>query len=218
MNENDTQVKPREPGKLSDLPLAPKANHYGASLVIPTQAGLMWAVSTQRFWRRVGKSVYVSFEGIGGGVEKGESFLEAAIREGEEETGLRPEVKVPSKTFFVDGIRDVVTTVRVKDEARPLFIFLQKVRRKETLVVYSYLAHLSWTPTPSAEVPALLFMPIEHLFTRRNATLTQLLRGGCTVKERIHVPRRAYIRPWGTSYHFARLVRGGYLPTNPECW
>lgn len=196
----------------------PQADRYGVGLVIPSRGSLLWAISTPNFWRRRGGRFYVYFQGVGGGVEEGETFLRAAFREGEEELGLRPDLLDSNRTFFVDDIRRTVTTVRLRNGIRPLFIHRHRVNRLETLVAYNYLSKLSDVPIPSSEVPALLSMPVERLVKGGTTTIRQHLREGCVLKEQVHIPRGAYLRPWGTPSYLPRLLKNGYLSKDPVSW
>jgi 8-oxo-dGTP pyrophosphatase MutT (NUDIX family) len=195
-----------------------RADHRGASLIIPHRGGLLWAISTPNFWRRIGERFYVYYQGIGGGVEQGETFLRAAIREGEEELGLRPDLISPRKTFFVDGIRRTVTMVGPDDRPSPLFVHRQKINRGEILVVFNYLACLSKEPKPSSEVPALLSMPIERLMKDRTETISQYLRDGCRISEQVPIRRGALLRPWGTPIYLLKLLKDGLLSSDTGEW
>lgn len=195
-----------------------RADHHGASLVIPCRGGLLWAISTPNFWRRIGERLYVYYQGIGGGVEQWETFPQAAVREGEEELGLRPGLVNPRKTFFVDGIRGTVTMVGPNERPCPLFVHRQKINRGETLVVFNYLAGLSREPKPSSEVPALLSMPLERLTKDRTRTISQYLRDGCGIDEQIHIRRGALLRPWGTPVYLLKLLKDGLLSSDMGEW
>lgn len=179
----------------------------GASVIIPSKGGFLWAISKPNLWKVVHGKSYVSFSGIGGGVEDRESFEGAALRECREETGCELRITRSLTTYILDEVEGSVS--EQNEDTRPFMIWRKKLVGRKTLVVYTYLGRITGTPRPKQEVPALLYAPIEELFRHRTPTIREVIEGGSLLVGRERIPRSAFLRPWGTPCYLRELARRG---------
>jgi len=183
-----------------------KADHEGVGLLLPTGGRLLWTISTPSLWRRRDGNLYINYEGVGGGVEEGESFEDAAIRECKEETGCVAQLESASRSFLIDEVMQRIGTTKVPGPS-PVLVWRKRLLGGKTLLAYAFLATLTGRPRPLAEVPALLYSPKRLITKRGTFTLRELLEGGSELRARTSIPESALVRPWGTPYYVGELVR-----------
>jgi len=180
------------------------ADHRGASLIIPCGKSFLWAISSTDLWRRIGGRQYVYYEGVGGGVEPGESFEKAALRECREETGCEAEVLRTTRTFVLDELQHRTRQLSGRGVG-PFMVWRKRLWGKRLLTTYSYLARLHGDPKPQAEVPALLSVPADELTRRKTRKIAEIVQSGTIITERESIPRAALLRPWGTPIFLREL-------------
>jgi 8-oxo-dGTP pyrophosphatase MutT (NUDIX family) len=81
------------------------SDYRGTSLLIQPRSKFLWAVGSREFWRKARGRLYVDYEGVGGGLEPGETFTEAVRRECKEETGCEVQLLRSPRTFVFDDVQ-----------------------------------------------------------------------------------------------------------------
>lgn len=184
-----------------------RADWKGAGLVIPVKGGrFLWAVSAPAHWRKIKGRLYIDYSGVGGGVEPGESFADAALRECKEETGREAELLSSTKTYVIDEVRDDMKIVKGFEEMSPLIIERKRLLGGKTLLSYSYVASIRGTPKPRREVPALLYTSQSEILRQSTPTVSEIINDGAKLIEAKRIPRTASIRRWGTTEYLHRLA------------
>ena len=162
----------------------------------------------------------VRFVGIGGHVEPGESWGEAALREAREEAGLEVSLVAPEATYLLDDdgtVTDISTMLDWPDCPRPWFIWsvdqgLGRVPQEHAfhLLTAAFAAVVpdDVEPRPLAEMPAIVAVSEAHL--RRGAgqpvCLGDLLADGAHIWESTAIPRPALLVPAGSAQGYVLLL------------
>ena len=181
------------------------ADHRGASLIIPYREGFLWAISTTDLWRRIRGKQYVYYEGVGGGLEPGESFEEAALRECREETACEVELLKTTKTFVLDEFQHRTRQLSARGIG-PFMIWRKRLFGRRLLTAYTYVARIHGEPKPQAEVPALLFASAKELSRRNTPKVVEVVQSGSKIMEKELIPPAAFLRPWGTPTFLRELT------------
>ncbi len=177
---------------------------------LPSNEQKWWfAVGNEKYWKGGNlKDLKISFTAIGGHVERGESIIEATLREITEETGSEAKLKDSKETLFVtaelkeEEIFDFqiqsIKEIKVLDKPAPYIIYTVK-RKNDTLGVVVYKGTFATEPYPQMEVPALLYLP-PGLLQQTPRTLAELLDLGAKIREQNEeIPREAIIYPFGSA-------------------
>jgi 8-oxo-dGTP pyrophosphatase MutT (NUDIX family) len=181
------------------------SDYRGVSLLIQLRGRFLWAMGSREFWKKVGGRLYVDYEGVGGGLEPGETFVEAAHRECREETGCEVELLPSPRTFVLDDVEGT-TSEAAGWEASPLMVWRKRLLGRKTLLVYTYFGRVRGTARPGAEVPALIYTSAKEVLRRATPTVQEVLDAGAELVEASRIPRDAAIRPWGTPVYLRRLI------------
>lgn len=191
--------------------LIPAQETTGSSLIIQEKGNYLFALERDA---RGASTVYCY--GLGGHKREGESWIECAEREAQEELGTRIELLSSKATYYMNR-RGELEEVGVKEEVIPLFLFEMPFpaevswnpRRGEEWIYYivAYRARLCQAPTP-LDIEGLISLSESQI--RKTAegevTLENLLDDGARLRERKPIPRQAKLMPVGTTWALARLL------------
>lgn len=159
-------------GLLSLLSYPPTAR-ISTGLVAWYEGRLVWALGNEKYWSTKEGVVNIPVIGIGGGMEPGESLLEAVMREAREEAAIDIRIRPARSTLLLASDRLEVEdfSPRLPTEPAPLLVWQRKVVLRDDkgnpcerdYVNAVYEADLLGPPRPAAEIPGLLFMPVAAL-------------------------------------------------------
>ena len=91
-----------------------------AGVIISRKKRVLFSLGTQDRWREIDGKVHIPVSGIGGGQEPGESFIDCARREAEEELGC-PVILMHSPTTYVQNEHGQMEAERFQAMPAPLF-------------------------------------------------------------------------------------------------
>ena len=129
----------------------------GASLVLTFEDFLVFAAKKTTSDER---HPY-KFTGIGGKVEKDETFLQGAMREAEEEIGRKIEIIPTDRTIIIKN--DVVQIAHNVPEVPALIISRDNYFKGCDLLIYTFISKITAEPVLSSEHDAFLLIPIQFL-------------------------------------------------------
>lgn len=176
---------------------------------IPINENSWWfAIGNEKYWKRSSQGLQISFTAIGGHVEEGESFVEATIREIQEETGTEANLVASDQTYYVTAVQEEnekfdfqiqsISPIKVKDNPAPYIIYSVKIK-SDVLGVIVYKGEFASDPYPQMEVPA-LFRLSPQLLQQTPAILSELVKAGGKIREqKDKIPREAIMYPFGSA-------------------
>lgn len=173
---------------------------YGTGIIIPFKDKYVFAIGNEKFWKKDGSNLIITYTAVGGNLERGESFLDSARREAKEEIGVEIElVSSPNTLIFnLDNMKRRIA--KSKDRVRPVIVYNKTLSSKERLYVYVYLSNpLKATPRSYMEVPSLLLLHKYQMIAKEDKKLEDLLSEGGEIVERRSIPRDAILKPFGSA-------------------
>ena len=193
--------------KIEDL--IQTADVLGTGFIPIDEKNWWFAVGNKKYWKRQqNNELMISFTAIGGHVEKGESILDATLREIQEETGTKATIYQSDDTLFITADLQekpvfnfqIKTMERIEIEANPKPRLLYVVQREhDKLGVVVYQGRFQSEPSPQMEVPALICLPPD-LLTKTPLTLSKLLSLGAKIKEQYEeIPRDSILYSFGSA-------------------
>lgn len=177
----------------------------GNGLIIKYNDKYVFAVGKEKFWKKEGNSLIITYTAAGGNVEDGETILESAYREGKEELGADILILSSEKTLVYDFRTKQKKIVMLDEEVRPCIIYNTTLNGNDDLSVCVYLAEVKDKPMPSMEVPALLLLNKEQVLEKKVHQLKELLEQGAEIFEQRPIPRYAEMETFGTASILKRL-------------
>jgi len=187
-------------------PLAVK----GASCLLVHEDRLIFEVGGERYIRSDDVRLLM---GIGGHVERGESFIETLARESLEEIGVSLSPIHSENAFLVNDFGEI-RPLQLKERPSPLIIYgmLDRRKSKQHQTVYyivSYICKLGESPViaSSEEITALISVPrsaVREFFCSRTKLKTVLDHGGKVVAGQLS--KETILLPVGTAKALFHLL------------
>jgi hypothetical protein len=178
--------------KTSDLM---KYENKGTGVIIIWKERFLFVVGKKKFWNYDISPPVITFTNTGGHVNPGETVEEATKRETREELGCEVKLYTTTTSFSCELESSYIIQHQLKDKISPILIYNSS---DMTMSVSAYLARISGKPVPSAEVPALILLPISLI---QGGILKDLLNKGAILieKQEGYIPRNAQFTPFGSA-------------------
>lgn len=196
---------------LSDL--IPTGAETGSGLALQHRGRYLFMLAGRRYDLPAGSTF---FAGIGGHCEPGETWLDCARREAQEELGAGVAIRSATATTYIDH-NLAARPVALEDEPRPLCIYelwnppdaswnKRGAGYVYYVVVYEATLDDSLRPSPQ-DLDAILWLSAEQvsLAARVPTTLQAVLAEGAEVAGKAPLPDPCIIRPQGTARALASL-------------
>jgi 8-oxo-dGTP pyrophosphatase MutT (NUDIX family) len=201
--------------------LGPPDADHSTGLILHWREKLTFAVLPARQWRDDRGETLAHIVGIGGHLEPGETWVEAVLREAQEEAAVGVDLCSPTETWFLcdDGtVQEITDTLDWPESPRPLFIWSavfcfgtppNEWRRHFVNAVFEAKLPDDAKPCPVGEMPALLAITKTQLCQSavRPMPLSQLLSAGAVSWTAISVPNDTLIAPRGSAYWYVELLK-----------
>jgi hypothetical protein len=159
--------------------------------------------------------------GIGGMCAMGESWQDAAARQGEAETGCAVKLFSSRETYYLN-IKSDIYAVEVDDVPAPALLYAAAYRHPDnpygdlqTVYGVEFFAHLQGTPRPGAEVAALIALaqPLLVATAQQPLTLDNLLQSGAELfpnPEQPPLDPTLVVTPLGTPQFMLQVLDAGH--------
>ena len=116
------------------------ATVFGTGFIPVDEKQWWFAVGNKKYWKKNNKEqLRISYTAIGGHVEEGETFIDATLREVNEETGVDASIQDSIESYYVEADLDdksmynfqvrFIKPIRLDESIRPWIIY--KLQRKE---------------------------------------------------------------------------------------
>lgn len=188
----------------------------GASCVLKCDGGLILEVQKKHKWRRdSGGQIYIGIGCIGGGIEAGESVLEALQREAMEEIGCRIHLRSAKSTLAITPDFQVHNCEWILDGPKPALIWEYIAPgHVPGFKVASFVGKPQRRPEPH-DLPAIFVMGLSQLLRIGSETVTigEIINDGSTLIQREEIPLNARLELAGTP----RFLRYVFL-NHPDIW
>ena len=195
--------------KLDDL--IPYDSEKGAGLLIKTGPHYIFQVSGEKHGVPGGEKF---FSGIGGHVEAGESFIEAAIREAVEEIGTEVELFNSEKTYYLKHTGQI-NELSLDEEITPLMIYemvhpMGTPKAGKLYYIVIFIAELKGDigELDPREVSAVLGLKKEQIaeYVDKKVSIEKILeQGGVVLRGKISAGTKLF--PLGTAAAFGKVLR-----------
>lgn len=195
----------------------------GVGLIIYDDNQSIFALSKPKYWTREKNKTLISYGCVGGKVEKGETILEAAKREAYEEISSDIDI-ISSKETYLIGLDLKVQQIKQKFKINPVVLYYVRYPGKPgdpsvkdaSFIgkVHVFSAKIKGKPTPSSEVPAILWTDWEIVQKNIGAqfSLSEFLDKG-KIKEQIEIPRDSFLYPMWTPEIIGKAFKTNDLKT-----
>ncbi len=194
--------------RLGDL--IPAQGTTGSSLIVEEKGNYLFDLERDA---RGASTVYCY--GLGGHKREGESWIECAEREAQEELGTQIELFSSKATYYMNRHGEL-EEIAVDEEVTPLLLFEMPFPAaaswnpgNEEWIYYivAYRARLCQAPTP-LDIEGLISLSEAQIreAAEGEARLGDLLDDGATMWEREPIAREAKVIPVGTTWALARLL------------
>ncbi|AKI96657.1 NUDIX domain-containing protein [Kosmotoga pacifica] len=195
--------------KLDDL--IPCDAEKGAGLLIKVGSHYIFQVSGEKHSVPNGERF---FSGIGGHVEAGESFVEAALREAKEEIGTEVELLNSEKTYYLKYTGQIIE-LSLDEKITPLMIYemihpegTPKVGQLYYIVIFVAELKREIGKLNSQEVSAILGLKKEQIakYVDKKTSIERILeQGGVVLRGKISASTKLF--PLGTAAAFGKVLR-----------
>ena len=167
----------------------------GTGVIIVWEGKFLFVVGKKEYWNTTKSPIEITYTNTGGHVDPGETVLDATKREVREELGCDINLLSSSTSFYCELGSSKIDKYHLEDEIAPIIMYNSSEMKMSVCV---YLAYISQKPCPSAEVPAILLLPVAFL---GGGHLSELLHQGVILIEQKEgiIPKNSYFRPFGSA-------------------